>query len=954
MTNHYDQNPLIHRDRRLAKANSEWARSFACDQMRPLIVCRGPVRKEAIDVFREMGMTQIGMLLSEKDSIVFTHALAPELRGITPGHVHRVPDYTGGTKEERSQRVQDIIGIAKAHGYDYIFAGYGFMAEDEDFVRAIEDAGLGFIGPCSFTVRGAGRKDDAKKTALKEGVSVTPGVNDVSARALLTRHGARDALLALAGKHGLKLPDALEEELPALAEQVLDASYRKRIDLLSIEEIGAQVEKELHALFLEFPKHRIRLKAVGGGGGKGQRVLNAPASYEGSLEERIKKAAAVGSQKYREVLLEVKAAGVGDNKNVLIELNVEETRHLEIQLLGNGEWAIALGGRDCSLQMHEQKLLEISVTQEALALEIQKRKEASPRATKALKDDLEILRRMEAEAERFGQAVRLDSVSTFECIVEGDRHYFMEVNTRIQVEHRVSELCYSLRFRNPLHPEDYFDVFSLVEAMALLARHKDRLPKPERKPRHNASLEARLNATDDALQPHAGGILHSWTDPMEGEIRDDQGISQKNPDTGLFVRYKIAGAYDSNIALLVTPGTDRKHAYARLCEILRLTRLRGVDLATNLEFHYGLVNWLLARDVYAKPTTRFVMPYLTQVGLVRAEALDIDLDRAEAEIGKHHTAQIQATTDQPARDTVLARTREILARKETLLRRPLERLLNCPHVLSGWLSAHRESFREDGGRIAWLQNPVHVLAETYHVLNMEPQADAAPAQVIWDHDAYILNEALSFYDSVQSAFGISKSDFPAQEAFLRGPAPKGTQEAQWSRIKGAHLGFQLGLELLSLLPLIGLRSKFFELRLDEDLQVVIPERLTDPALQERMKKVLVPPPATKADEIVSSSGGMFYTQEAPGLPPLAHVGKHFEKGDPLYVIEVMKMFNRIQAPFAGTITRMLVEGDGTVVTKGQPLFKVTPDEKLIEEPAAAVEARRAAHTESYLAAILGK
>ena len=68
----------------------------------------------------------------------------------------------------------------------------------------------------------------------------------------------------------------------------------------------------------------------------------------------------------REVLNEVKANGVGDNKNVLIELNIEQTRHNEIQLLGNGEWCISLGGRDCSLQMHEQKLLEISVTQEGL------------------------------------------------------------------------------------------------------------------------------------------------------------------------------------------------------------------------------------------------------------------------------------------------------------------------------------------------------------------------------------------------------------------------------------------------------------------------------------------------------------------------------------------------------------------------------------------------------------
>ena len=235
----------------------------------------------------------------------------------------------------------------------------------------------------------------------------------------------------------------------------------------------------------------------------------------------------------REVLNEVKANGVGDNKNVLVELNIEQTRHNEIQLLGNGEWCIALGGRDCSLQMHEQKLLEVSVTQEGLLAAIAKAKAAGKRAeVKALESDLKVLKQMEEESERFGKAVGLDSASTFECIVDRDRHFFMEVNTRIQVEHRVTELCYSLKFTNPKDKNDFFIVESLVEAMALLARHKERLPRPERIVRFNASVEARLNATDASLSPHAGGMIRYWSKPIEGEIRDDQGISLVNPDTG--------------------------------------------------------------------------------------------------------------------------------------------------------------------------------------------------------------------------------------------------------------------------------------------------------------------------------------------------------------------------------------------------------------------------------------
>ena len=90
----YRNNPLIHRDRRLGKSPSPWVRSFACEDLKPLIVCRGPIRKEAMDVFEEMGITHFGILLSEKDSIVYPNALAPELRQLSDNRrVHRVPDY---------------------------------------------------------------------------------------------------------------------------------------------------------------------------------------------------------------------------------------------------------------------------------------------------------------------------------------------------------------------------------------------------------------------------------------------------------------------------------------------------------------------------------------------------------------------------------------------------------------------------------------------------------------------------------------------------------------------------------------------------------------------------------------------------------------------------------------------------------------------------------------------
>ncbi|MET0339966.1 MAG: biotin/lipoyl-containing protein [Polyangiales bacterium] len=926
----YANNPLIHRDRRLGQASSSWVRGFSCDDMSVLVVCRGPIRKEALDVFREMGMRKVGILLSERDSIVYPRALAPELRELAPERVHRVPDYTGASKEERQQRVQQMIEICRENDYRYVFAGYGFMAEDADFVRMLEQAGLTFIGPCSYTQDAAGKKDEAKRTALENEVSVTPGVNNATALLLLGKHKDRAGLEKVARAEGLSVP-ALADANSSLHEQadaVLAAAYAKGIDLYSVEELGAVLRDEATKMLREYAGSRVRLKAIGGGGGKGQRILDDATRVPGLV---------------REILQEVKATGVGENKNILLELNIEQTRHNEIQLLGNGAWCVTLGGRDCSLQMHEQKLLEVAVTQEALA-RAAARAHAEGRAAeaKSLETDLATLRRMETEAERFGRAVKLDSASTFECIVEGARHFFMEVNTRIQVEHRVSELCYALRFENPADPTDAFDVHSLVEAMALIAKHKTALPKPTRVLREGAAVEARLNATDRSLSPHAGGVIVHWSDPVEGEIRDDQGISIKNPDTGLFMRYRLAGAYDSNIALLLATGGDRAESYARLYEILRATTLRGQDLATNLEFHFGLVSWFLANGVWAKPTTKFVVPYLTLVGLLKQEATSVDVEHAFARVSKQALARF-GKGDEAARDAA----RKVIELKETLLARPLRKLLDEPHYLSAWLSEHKHDFAYDGERVVWKKNPVQIVSETYALLHMEAAPGAPSAHVIWTHDDEQLATARGFYARLAERTGTL--DFPALERALSSSKPAfGFDAETWGRVRAAHAGHQLGLSLLTLLPLIARRAGFYELAVREDMTIDIPQRLLDPALQASMKKVLVPPPVMKSDEIVAVSGGMFYAQEAPGMPSFVEKGSRFSAGDPLYLVEVMKMFNKVLAPFAGTIDEVLVSESGAIVQKGQPLFKVTPDEQVVVEEPSVRAARIRAHTDAYV------
>ncbi|MFV0477775.1 MAG: biotin/lipoyl-containing protein [Parahaliea sp.] len=929
---HYLRNPLIHRDRQPDKQSTGWRASFNCRHLRPLIICRGPIRKEAMDVFREMGIEDFGILLSEKDSIVYQNALAPELRSMPkPEHVHRVPDYSGANKEERDQRIAQIIGIAHDNNYNAIFAGYGFMAEDENMVVAMEKAGLDFIGPCSRTVHDAGLKDEAKRTALKCDVSVTPGIDNGTALTLLKKYPQIDDLKVLCRQHELTVKEeSLDDQgitLEDKADLVLAASYAKGIDLYSIDELCITLTEAVEKMATRYPHNRIRLKAISGGGGKGQRILNTGE-------------AARTAEMVREILNEVKTTGPGDNKNVLVELNIETTRHQEIQVIGNGQWCITMGGRDCSLQMHEQKLLEVSVTVESLTAAIEQAKASGQHSEQnVLEQDLLTLRAMEDEAARFGEAVGLDSVSTFECIVDRDQHFFMEMNTRIQVEHRVTELCYALKFTDPDNPAECFIVESLVEAMVLLAAHGPRLPKPERQLRHNDSVEARLNATNQALQPSAGGVIEYWSDATEGEIRDDQGISVHNPDTDTFMKYTLAGAYDSNIALLLTAGKTRLDSYERMAETIRRTHMRGRDLATNLEFHYGLINWFIGQNINARPTTRFIVPYLTAVGELKQRADDMDLDYAWQEICK---------AAQPGHDGEAGKALvQALALKRTLLLRPLWLLLAEPHVLSGWLSINRDCYTLIEGAISWNENPVELLGDTYHFLNMDYVPDAAASSMIWDHDNDILQQALDFYGELNNR--TDADDWIALQSLLsQSEAPAGFGSEQWQQVRAAHKGFQAGMDILAILPSIAEATGYYELSVKTDLSIHIPERLLSSALQEKMAKVLAPPPVAKSDEILADSGGMFYGRESPQHQLYVQPGSHFEAGDPLYIVEVMKMFNKVYAPFAGTIDRVLVEGDGIIISKGQALFKITPDEVMVVESAEAVAARRRQRTGSFL------
>ncbi|TGK04209.1 HlyD family efflux transporter periplasmic adaptor subunit [Leptospira langatensis] len=901
------------------ESTSPWIHSFSLETIKCLIVCRGPVRKEAMEIFDQIGVREYGILLSEKDSVVYPMALAPELRDFRfPSNIHRVPDYMGAGAEEKAARIKQIIQIAKDNDYTHIFAGYGFMAEDAEFIEAIEASGITFMGPSSHVAHQAGSKDEAKKLARKLNVSVTPGVDTISATCLLKKAPDEKALSALAKEKGLNFTYNSSVSAAENAEALLYAGYEKIVELVTIAELQAQAEIECAEIWKKYPTNRIRFKYVGGGGGKGQRVVSKPDEVKTAVQE---------------ILSESKVTAPGSNRNFLIELNIEKTRHNEIQLIGNGEWCLALGGRDCSVQMHEQKLLEISLTQELLQNEIAAVEKVSAKKAEILKADLKVLQEMEEQSERFGKAVALNSVSTFELIVEGTNHFFMEMNTRIQVEHRVTEMVYSLKFTNPENKAEFFVVDSLIEAMALIALHGKRLPKPERIVRNISGAEVRINATNKAIQPHAGGVILNWSKPLPEEIRDDQGISVRNPDTGLFVHYKVAGAYDSNIALLITYGISREDNLRKLGNILRKTELRGQDLQTNLIVHYGLINWILGKDALFKPSTAFMISYLAAVGALESLGKDVDLEVAWNKIVSAAPAE----------------AKKVLSRKLTLITRPVADILADAHLLAGFIGYHENlSWKIEKDQVVWLRNPVHILTDLYYYQHMEGELHQSPSEQIWDHDQQILQAALAFYKELEVRTG-KKADSAEWDSFFAGPKPSGFDDALWTKAVASHKGFQLGLELLKLIPNLGNKSGFYKLSIDENLEPVIPEEFKKADTRDAFIKFLAPAPKASSDEIVSPMGGMFYSKEAPDLPAMVKEGEHFKAGQPLFIVEVMKMFNKITAPFSGTVKEVLLkDSDGKIIQKGQSIFKIVPDEVLKIETPEEIQERRNKVTLSLL------
>jgi len=201
--------------------------------------------------------------------------------------------------------------------------------------------------------------------------------------------------------------------------------------------------------------------------------------------------------------------------------------------------------------------------------------------------------------------------------------------------------------------------------------------------------------------------------------------------------------------------------FAAMLDVLRRTRIKGSHLRTNLDFHYGLCHWLAAQDVRAKIETRFVQAYLGAVARLFERARDVDVEAAFEHVKRRAVEGIEDAA-------VRAGYARAMDLKTSLLVRPLQRLFERPHLLAGWaaMSARHAEAGPDGVR--WLVNPVEVLEELYHYLDMDRPTGPA-AEAIWDHDRELLDGARALYGRLKA--GLSPAGFEELDGLLRTSQP---------------------------------------------------------------------------------------------------------------------------------------------------------------------------------------
>jgi acetyl-CoA carboxylase biotin carboxylase subunit len=360
-----------------------------------------------------------------------------------------------------------LISAAEVTDAEAIHPGYGFLSENADFAERVEQSGFQFIGPTAESIRMMGDKVSAKQAMIRAGVPCVPGSDG-------------------------ELPDD-----PVLIRRI--------------------------ARTVGYP---VIIKAAGGGGGRGMRVVHTEAALINAVQ-----------------MTKAEAAAAFGNPSVYMEKFLQNPRHIEIQVLADKfKNAVYLGERDCSMQRRHQKVIE-----EAPA----------PGIPRKLIE--KIGERCAAACKKMGYR----GAGTFEFLYENGEFYFIEMNTRVQVEHPVTELVTGI---------------DIVKTQILVAAG-EKLPFTQRQIQIKGhAIECRVNAEDPFKFTPSPGRITMWHPPGGPGVRVDSHI---------YTNYFVPPHYDSMVGKIIAYGDTRDQALARMRTALLETVVEGIQ--TNIPLHRELM-----------------------------------------------------------------------------------------------------------------------------------------------------------------------------------------------------------------------------------------------------------------------------------------------------------------------------------------------------------------------------
>ncbi|MDQ1626082.1 MAG: acetyl-CoA carboxylase, biotin carboxylase subunit [Actinomycetota bacterium] len=423
-----------------------------------LVANRGEIARRVVKTVQRMGLRAIAVHSDVDANMPFVRDAdeAMEIGGAAPAQSYR--------------DVDAILEAARRSRAEAVHPGYGFLAENPDFARRVEAAGLVWIGPSPDSIAEMGDKINARNLMAAAGVPVSPGT-----------------------------------EAP-----VEDAAAAER----AAADIG-------------FP---LMVKASAGGGGMGMSVVTDPAALAAEFDR-----------------IQGFAARMFGDPGVLLERFFPRVRHVEVQILGLSDGrVVALGERDCSVQRRNQKVAEES---------------PSPGVTPELRQ------RMLAAAVQAGQAIGYRNAGTVECLVdvESGEFVFLEMNTRLQVEHPVTETLLGI---------------DLVEQQLLIAAGEPVTFDPEQLTPTGHALELRINAEDPQRFLPGPGAITTWVEPTGDGVRVDSGYAKGTT---------VSTHYDSLMAKLIVHGIDRDQALERARGAVAAFQVEGPKC--NLPFFAELLDY---------------------------------------------------------------------------------------------------------------------------------------------------------------------------------------------------------------------------------------------------------------------------------------------------------------------------------------------------------------------------